>query len=120
MSNIELTIGGRPHRIACTPGQETHIRELGQLIDQSLAQVPSVSGQSEARSFLYASLILADEVFELRQTVARQEANLSAALPSQPDPAGEQLDLEIAETLENVAGKLESLASHLEEPATNA
>ncbi|RKF23195.1 cell division protein ZapA [Altericroceibacterium spongiae] len=110
MSNIELTIGGRPQRIACAPGQEGHIRKLGLLIDEALSQV-AISGQSEARAFLYASLILADQVQELHKRLA--EAETQPAPPAADMPP--QLEAEIAEALEKLAQRLESAASHLEE-----
>jgi cell division protein ZapA len=94
VSNVKLPIAGREYTVACSPGEETHISMLGRMIDAKLSTLPN-TGQSEARSFLYAALLLADELHELR------------AAPG----------AETAETLEALADRLEGLAAELESKA---
>ena len=65
---------------------------LGAMIDSKLSTLPNTVGQSEVRRFLYAALLLADELHELR---------------AEPRP-------ETAETLEALADQLEGLATELE------
>ncbi len=96
MSNVTLTIGGRHYTVACGPGEEDHIGMLGRTIDSKLAGLPNMTGQSEPRTLLYAALLLADEVHELRSGAAA------------PD------DGAAAEALESLAERLEGLAAHLE------
>jgi cell division protein ZapA len=95
MSNVTLAIGGRHYTVACAPGEEAHIAELGTAIDAKLA---GLGNQSEARTLLYAALLLADELHEAR---------------SAPPPAA-QADEAAAETLEQLAHRLEDLAARLE------
>lgn len=99
MSNVNLTIGGRSYTVACGDGEEPHIERLGRMIDDKLARLPNMAGQSEPRMLLFAALLLADELHELR----------SRAPSSTPDNTGV-----IGETLERVAEMLESLADRLE------
>ena len=100
MSNVTLDIGGRRYTIACAPGEEGHVAMLGASINSRLATIPNVHGQSEARSLLFAALLLADEL---------HEAGKQAATPApQPDAAA---------PLEKLADRLESLASQLEASA---
>lgn len=106
MSNVNVTIGGRDYAVACAPGEEDHVGELGHLIDSKLEALPGAVAQSEARSLLFAALLLADEVYEWR----------ASAPAAQSDDAGEA---EVSR-LDNIAARLEILASHLEGTATNA
>ena len=96
MSNVTLTIGGRFYTVACAAGEEAHIEALGRTIDGKLAGMPNLSGQSEARTLLFAALLLADELHELRSGNAPAE------------------DYGAAETLEALADRLEGLAAALD------
>ena len=95
MSNVTLTIGGRFYSVACGEGEEAHIEMLGRTIDGKLHGMPNLSGQSEARTLLFAALLLADELHELGSGGA-------------PD------DGQAADALERLADTLESLADRLE------
>jgi len=99
MSNVTLTIGGRFYTVACAEGEEAHIESLGRTIDGKLHDLPNLGGQSEARTLLFAALLLADELHELRSG--------GGSATAQPDPRA-------AEALESLAGSLESLAERLE------
>jgi cell division protein ZapA len=100
MSNVTLAIGGRDHIVSCGPGQEARIEELGRTIDAKLSALPNLAGQSETRTLLFAALLLADEVYELRGGGTRAA------------PKGD--GAKAAETLETIAERLESLAEQLE------
>jgi len=98
MSNVTVTIGGRHYTVACAAGEEQHIEMLGRSIDGKLEGLANLSGQSEARTLLFAALLLADEL---------HERNLGAPAAPEPDPR-------VAETLEALASRLEGLAARLE------
>ncbi|NBC36391.1 cell division protein ZapA [Novosphingobium sp. FSY-8] len=99
MSNISLFVGGRDYVVACAPGEEAHVTALGVLIDEKLDELPESVAQSEVRSLLFAALLLADEVVELRQVAedaARAQSAVAemglaqaphAAMPEPPIPA---------------------------------
>jgi len=97
MSNITLHIAGRKFTVACGPGEEPHIEKLGRIIDSKIEGMPGLATQSEARCLLYAALLLADEVHELR----------SGTAPSVDGRAAEALE-RAAETLEGLAARLEN------------
>jgi cell division protein ZapA len=104
MSNVNLSIGGRSYTVNCAAGEEDHVAELGQIIDGKLASMGQ-SNQSEARSLLFAALLLADEVYELRSGAS------DGAAPAQPTAAQPVI---APDRLEAIADRLENLASHLE------
>jgi cell division protein ZapA len=97
MSNVTLTIGGRFYTVACAEGEEAHIEALGRTIDGKLTGMPNLGGQSEARTLLFAALLLADELHEAR----------SGATSADDGPAAEALE-RLAETLESLADRLEN------------
>lgn len=99
MSNVTVSIGGRHYTVACAAGEENHIEMLGRSIDGKLQGLANLSGQSEARTLLFAALLLADEL---------HERNLGNA------PAAPEVDPQVAETLEALATRLEALAARLE------
>lgn len=106
MSNVTLTIGGRPFTVACAKGEEKHVTALGQLIDAKLSAIPSLSGQNESRMLLFAALLLADELHE-----AREARTTPKAAPASVD---------VAQQLDAIADRMENLAERLEADAGNA
>ena len=100
MSNVTVTIGGRHYTVACAAGEEQHIEMLGRSIDGKLHGLTNLGGQSEARTLLFAALLLADELHELHSTAPE-------APPADDGPS--------ADVLERLAERLESLAERLED-----
>ena len=101
MTDVVLHIGGRDYAVACEAGEEGHVRALGGLIDDKLRAMPGAAAQGESRSLLFAALLLADELDELR---------------GQAQPGGDA----DAPALATIAQRLEKLASHLETRGHNA
>jgi cell division protein ZapA len=105
MSNLTIRIGGRDFTVACAPGEEAHIDTLGRMIDGRLSELgDDQRGMSETRTLLFAALLLADDLHDLRK---------KAAQPSAPDPA-------LATRIEALAQRVENIAVHLEESAQSA
>lgn len=101
MSNVTLMIGGRSFTVACAAGEEGHVTDLGREIDGKVASMGDMSGQSEPRMLLFAALLLADELHELK--ARGPEASPAPALPDGT-----------AQKLESIAARLENLAASLE------
>jgi cell division protein ZapA len=103
MAEVDLTIAGRPYRVACRPGEEDSLRAAAALVDSKSREALSGLGAlSEARQLLFASLLLADQMLDQRRSG-----------PSQPDP-------QLPERAQRLAARLESLADALESEASNA
>ncbi|MCK9543127.1 MAG: cell division protein ZapA [Novosphingobium sp.] len=107
MSNVDLSIGGRGFTVACASGEEQHVASLGRLIDAKLRAMGDVSAQSESRTLLFAALLLADEVHDLRLKV---EGSTGQSAPETSGNSLVHLD-KLAERLENLAARLESEAA---------
>ncbi len=96
---MTLTIGGRNYPITCADGEEEHVMGLGRQIDERLKTMGAGNGQSEARTLLFAALLLADENHELRNR----------------NIGGGDLAKQIAPMLDELASRLESCATILEQ-----
>ncbi|MGH6746623.1 cell division protein ZapA [Novosphingobium sp.] len=116
MANISLMIGGREFMLACADGEEAHLTRLAEMIDEKLAQAGAV-GQTEPRMLLFASLMLADELHELRQRAQQPAAAPVATPPPAPVP---EIPEVLVEELARIADHVEKLADLLEQSAPNA
>ena len=103
MSNVNLPIGGRTFTVACAAGEEAHITALGQMIDAKLTAMGGAAAQSETRILLFAALLLADEVHDLKGRLP--QPNLFPD-PAKTDTLGARL-ANLAERMENIAASLE-------------
>jgi len=104
VAEVELTIAGRPYKIACRNGEEETLRKAGALVDAKSREALSGLGTlSESRQLLFAALLLADQMIEGRDF----------ELPKGPDA-------ELTERAERLAERLESLADTLEQSGVSA
>jgi cell division protein ZapA len=109
---VDLTIAGRTYQVACREGEEENLRAAARLVDgKSREALAGLGTLSEARQFLFASLLLADEMIEKPAEPAGAEA-IAATPPATPDPA-------LVSRAETLAERLESLALALENEAAN-
>jgi cell division protein ZapA len=96
---VDLMIAGRVYPVACREGEEEQLRAAARLVDgKSREALAGLGTLSEARQFLFAALLLADQLLD---------KNPGTAAPSGPDPA-------LAKRAEALAGRLEMLAGALE------
>jgi len=103
---VDLTIAGRTYQVACREGEEENLRAAARLVDgKSREALAGLGTLSEARQFLFASLLLADQLVDNRPESA-------AAMAPPRDPA-------LILRAESLADRLESLAMALENEASN-
>ena len=102
MAHIDVDIAGRRYTVACRDGEEEHLRALAALVDRRAHDAAAALGShSETRQLLFASLLLADDLND-REGGAPAEAAQPAADPR------------VADALERLASRVESLAERLE------
>ena len=106
-SLIDLNIAGRSYQVACREGEEDNLRAAARLVDgKSREALAGLGTLSEARQFLFASLLLADQLIDKSPEAA------IPATPTSPDPI-------FVERAESLATQLEMLATQLEAEAAN-
>jgi cell division protein ZapA len=109
MAEVDLIIAGRPYRVACRDGEEETLRAAGRLVDaKSREAIAGLGTLSEARQLLFAALLLADQLVDNRP----ESAAAVTAAPPDPDP-------QLVARATQLAGRLESLAQHLEATASD-
>lgn len=114
MSEVSLSIGGRTYRVACAAGEEERVTRLGAAVSEKLASIGNLTGH-DAQNLLFAALLLADEVHEGRDTVARADSQIAAAQALAGASVGEIEELKGA--LANRDAELEQLGSAVGEAA---
>jgi len=109
MANIDIEVGGRRYNVACRDGEEEHFHAVAALVDQRARDAAEALGSlTETRQLLFAALLMADDIKEYRAG-----AGIPDPQPLPPDPA-------VAQALERLASRVESLADSLERSATSA
>lgn len=101
MATVDIEIAARLYPVSCRDGEEPHLRALAALVDRKAKEAAAAVGSmGEARQLLFASLLLADELKEVR-------SGGQAAAEPEPDPG-------IGNALERLAERMELLAERLE------
>jgi cell division protein ZapA len=103
---VDINIAGRSYQVACREGEEDQLRAAARLVDGKAREALAGLGTlSEARQFLFASLLLADQMIE-------KPGEGGAVAASGPDPR-------LVSRAEALAARLESLAQALEREDAN-
>jgi cell division protein ZapA len=107
MADVRLSIAGREYIVTCKDGEEDRLNALGRLVDAKAREAGGAGGLNESRQLLFASLLLADQLFDAapKETGASDSKESNAALDT------------LAETVEKLAVRLETLAQALEDRA---
>jgi cell division protein ZapA len=103
MANIDVEVAGRRYNVSCRDGDEDHLRSVAAEVDRRARDAAAaLGGLTETRQLLYAALLIADDIREVR------------AGHGIPDPAPLPPDPAVAQALERLASRVESLADSLE------
>lgn len=106
MASIDVEIAGRRYDVACRDGEEEQLRSVAAVVDRRARDAAAALGSlTETRQLLFASLLLADDVRELRAGGSVPEAIDDSAL---------------VQALESLASRVENLAARLEQAAAAA
>jgi len=127
MPEVVIEIGGRRFEVACQPGEEDYLLSAATALDKEASSIGDQLGRlSEARMLLMAGLMLADQAGNLKEKLAKSDADLSAAisevsrlnaeLSSSSIPGNENaaLSAEFEKTLTDIAEKAERLADKID------
>lgn len=104
MASVDIEIASRKYAVACRDGEQEHVRSVAAIVDQKAKDAATALGSlGESRQLLFASLLLADEIQELRNS-----GGVSPAPAAAPDPALGQALERLAERIERIAAALEN------------
>lgn len=100
MGQVTLTVSGQSYNVACEDGQEGRLRKLAAYIDDKMSVLSGDLGRvADSRLFLLAALVLADELFEVRDNAAKDDR---------------RDEKQLARSLNSVARRIEDIAVRLE------
>ncbi len=107
MAQVTVQVNGKPYIVGCEDGQEGHVQSLASMFGDYVEQVAREVGQlGETRLFLMGSLLLADELADLRARLAQAEGELARR---QAD--GADSDLRAVAAREGAAKTIEAMAA---------
>ena len=110
MAQVTLRINGYAYTIGCRDGEEQHLQSMGREVEQRIDTIKSSAGQSgEARMLVMASLLMADELHELRQKLAAVQSGTHAG------GAGNG-EARLGRRLSRMAKRAEEITAGLEAP----
>ena len=106
MAQVTLRINGYAYTLGCKDGEERHLEAMGAEVSRRIEGVRIASGPSgEARMLVMAALLMADDIFELREKL---EAAQSAGTLKP--------DLKLGRKLSRMAKRAEEIAEGMEHP----
>ena len=104
MGTVNVEIGGRNYALSCRDGDEAHLVELaGGIAEKAQNLTLSLGIMTEARLLLMVALMVADELYEVR----------NGKLPSWAPPRPREPDTEVTDKLASLLGRAEALAAQI-------
>jgi len=62
MSEVNITINNREHKIACSPGEEERVKELAILLNNEVINIANILGQiGDVKLMLLAAITILDK-----------------------------------------------------------
>jgi cell division protein ZapA len=116
MAQVIVHVNGHPYTMQCTDGEEEHLRDLAELLDNEVARIRrSVGSVGDIRLLVMAGLMVADRLAEAIKRIEDIEDELKAAQNARALLMQQSRDLEarLAERLENASRRLEVLAKDM-------
>jgi cell division protein ZapA len=112
MSQVTVKVNGYAYTVGCEDGQELHLQAMAAQVDNRVESIKALGGNSgEVRLLLLASLLMADEIYDLRAELdgLRSTAARAARTGAEPQP-----DPELAQRLGTLANRAEEIAVTLQ------
>ena len=109
MAQVTIRIDGYAYQVGCEDGQEAHLTKMADEIEQRIAHIKEIGGQSgQARVLMLAALLLADELSDLKskpQQAAPASAPVAVAKP--------EVEQQRRARLRRVAARAEEIAADM-------
>ncbi len=112
MGQVSVTLNGRTYRLECGEGEETHLIALAEYLGSHVDTMKRKFGQvGDDRLILMASLLVTDELWELRRQMQELKTSLAEARRdrSVADESTKSVQADLAQRVNAVADRLETL-----------
>lgn len=110
MAEVSININGRQFGIACDDGQEQRVADLAHFINGRVKDIAKSGGATnESHLLVLASLVMADEMFDMRD----------AAVNNNKTPLGglqitEEEESSIVIAIDAIADRIDTIAGNLQ------
>lgn len=109
MGQVNLTINGRSFGMECDDGQEQRVLDLGNYVDSKIKNISAAGAASNENHLLVlTSLMLADEVHELRENLAALGEHVESK------EVQDEQDKLVSEAIDTLASRIDSIASRIQ------
>lgn len=116
MGQISVTLNGRNYRLECSEGEEAHLLELAEYLGSHVDEMRRKFGQvGDDRLILMASLVVTDELWELRREIENMKTALAEARrdKSASDETAKHMQADLSARIDAAAERLEGLNAEL-------
>lgn len=114
MAEVTLSIGGRSYNVHCGDGEEGHMARLARMVDEKTIEARrSAPGLTEVRQLLFAAILLADEIHDLRAKGHVGQGSLDLKPVGGESDTGQEM---IAQRMTRLAERIETLTEQLAGP----
>lgn len=109
MAEISITINGRNYGISCDDGQETRVKQLAAYVDSRLKDIARAgAATNESHLLVLTSIILADEIADMRAAGARPMA------PAVGVQISDEEEEAIISAIDLLAARIDAIAGNLQ------
>lgn len=118
MAQVTVKLNGYSYTVGCEDGQEQHLGLMAEQVEQRIDSIKALGGSSgEARLLVLATLLMADELHDMRIEMdsLRMAARSARRAKGDAVPAA-QPDVEVTRRLGRLAVRAEAIADSLEHP----
>jgi cell division protein ZapA len=122
MGQVSVTLNGRSYRLECSEGEEAHLIELAEYLGAHVEEMRQKFGQvGDDRLILMASLVVTDELWELRREIENIKAALVEAQrdKSASDETAKDMEADLSARIDAAAERLERLDTELFKSASS-
>jgi cell division protein ZapA len=108
MAQVTLRINGYAYTVGCQDGEEQHLQTMAAEVDRRIEGIKAAAGPSgEARMLVMASLLMADDLYELNKALKAAQAGRTGQPTAQRDPRLNRRLGKLAQRAEEIAAGME-------------
>ena len=108
MAQVTIRINGYAYTVGCQDGEEEHLQAMAGEVERRIETIKVAAGPSgEARMLVMASLLMADDLYEMNRALKAAQAGQPMAAPADP---------KLGRRLGKLAKRAEEIALDLEHP----
>lgn len=109
MAEVSVSINGRQYNIACDAGQEQRVMDLANFVDGRVREIKQAgAGSNEQHLLVLASIVMADEMFDMRDNAANgNQVALDGLQISEADEG------QIISAIDQMASRIEKIAGNI-------